>query len=441
MRGERREDLSAQRPEPPRRAERGERAEGPERDATPVQADATAAPKDPALDPALRSPVGPQGGDARTPVAQPTPFSDAVADAAATIAQAATATTAAPAEPALTPTPTPALPTAAAHAVAADVPAAPAAQVVAGAVPQTTSADASSDVVKPAGTAVPAAEGEATAVVAPTTAPATDAAEPADAEAGDAGLPEHAGAQAQTGKGDRHAGGEARGERPADASRVPQAPGPSVVEAPVTAAAQAVTTAAAPSADATAGAAVKAADGPLAAPAGTSVAAPLAETPATAPTAGPRGSVGLEQLARTAEAAMQMAAGRGITRARLHLNPAELGAIEIHLRHSAAGLTARLVADSPEAVAMLQQASNDLRRQLEQAGISIIGLDIGARADDGAEQRSLAGAFAGRPEDGRPRGGGRHAPNRGRDALDDAPVQQIRSRVPLPGGALVDVLA
>jgi hypothetical protein len=150
--------------------------------------------------------------------------------------------------------------------------------------------------------------------------------------------------------------------------------------------------------------------------------------------------VALGQLVRTVDLTLQMAATRNITRAKLHLHPAELGAIEIHLRHSASGMTARVVAESPEAVAALQQSSNDLRRSLEQSGITLTGLDIGARADQQAEQRTFAGAFTGEPSD-RPRGGyGLRGGSADADA-DSAPIQPIRVRVPLPGGALVDVIA
>src|SRR5919107_1526085 len=45
---------------------------------------------------------------------------------------------------------------------------------------------------------------------------------------------------------------------------------------------------------------------------------------------------------------LHVAADRGITRARLALRPAELGGVEVQLSSTAAGITARLVADSGE---------------------------------------------------------------------------------------------
>jgi flagellar hook-length control protein FliK len=173
----------------------------------------------------------------------------------------------------------------------------------------------------------------------------------------------------------------------------------------------------------------------------TSTAPQTEAAPATSAPAPVRGATTLQHLARTVDAAMQMGHSRGITRARLHLHPAELGAIELHLRHTANGMTARVVAESPEAVAVLQQASNDLRRSLEQAGITLTGLDIGSRADQQAEQRTFAGAFDASDRDSDRGSNGRGSGlGTGRES-DTDPVQPIRTRVPLGGGALVDVIA
>jgi hypothetical protein len=120
----------------------------------------------------------------------------------------------------------------------------------------------------------------------------------------------------------------------------------------------------------------------------------------------------------------------------------DLDGAEIHLRHSASGLTARVVAESPEALAMLQQSAGDLQAKLEEAGLGFLTLDIGSR-EPGTQERGFAAAFAGTPDD-RSRQGRGEGRGRGRTAADDvdaAPVQRIRTRLPLPGGALVDVIA
>jgi hypothetical protein len=101
-------------------------------------------------------------------------------------------------------------------------------------------------------------------------------------------------------------------------------------------------------------------------------------------------------------------------------------------------MTARLTADSKDAVMALQQAADDLKKQLEDAGITLQGLDIGARSDDGTQARSFAGQLADGERD-RPRGG--FSRLLGGDAEPEAPAQPIRTRVPLEGGALLDVLA
>jgi flagellar hook-length control protein FliK len=233
--------------------------------------------------------------------------------------------------------------------------------------------------------------------------------------------------------------------RPDSRSDAPRADGPSPQAGPVahaaTTAAHASRTERAPGARSPVSEAVaqaKAPEAPPSAPAGSTTAgAPVESAPAEP--AAPRGAVRLHQVPSTVETALQLASSKGITRARLQLHPAELGAIELHLRHTANGMTARVVADSAEAVTMLQQAFDDLKRNLEEAGIGIVDVEITARGDQRSASRSFAGAFG---ETGdRPRGGrdgDRRAP--AGDA-DTAPVQTVRARLPLPGGGLVDVIA
>ncbi|HWT95091.1 MAG TPA: flagellar hook-length control protein FliK, partial [Solirubrobacteraceae bacterium] len=130
-----------------------------------------------------------------------------------------------------------------------------------------------------------------------------------------------------------------------------------------------------------------------------------------------------------------------ITRARLHISPAELGAIELHLRHTASGLTARVIADSPEAAAQLQQNSDQLKQVLDQAGIGLLGLDIGARGDQA--QQSFAGLAGGAFGDASSRGGSRGG-QRFAGSTDDEQIVAVpvRARLPIPGsGGLLDVIA
>ena len=198
-----------------------------------------------------------------------------------------------------------------------------------------------------------------------------------------------------------------------------------------------------PAANAAEQAAARTTAEPVRGPESAPVAAPQASSAAGvggtgSPAAASRGAVPLERAAATVEAAMAFAARRGITHARVHLHPAELGAIEIHLRHSANGLTAHVVADSAQAAAALQQAGDDLRRVLESAGLGLLGLDIGARGDD--QHRAFTGAGAGTSErEGR---GDRNGGADGSETSDDAvQTTTVRTRVPLSTGGVLDVIA
>jgi flagellar hook-length control protein FliK len=157
---------------------------------------------------------------------------------------------------------------------------------------------------------------------------------------------------------------------------------------------------------------------------------------ATAPTHG----VGIEHAVETVRLALRAAADRGITHARISLTPRELGSIEVHLRQTADGLVARVVAEHATAAQALQHAGADLRRQLESQGLTLLRLDIGASGEQGGRpgDRALAndaGAFGGDGD------------SRNRDADPLAPLDgttdqaSTTTTLALPNGALIDVLA
>jgi flagellar hook-length control protein FliK len=164
---------------------------------------------------------------------------------------------------------------------------------------------------------------------------------------------------------------------------------------------------------------------------------PAPTTTATATTAAPAaptstGSVPLGQAVETVRLTVSAAARSGVTRARIALRPEELGGVEVHLRHTAEGLSARVVAEVPEAAHLLAQAAGELRRTLEQQGVNIVRIDVGVAGDE------AAGAGAGDREqrDARRNGGG--------SAAGDAPETDLPipdRTIELPNGALVDVLA
>jgi len=159
---------------------------------------------------------------------------------------------------------------------------------------------------------------------------------------------------------------------------------------------------------------------------------------ATAPAHG----IGLEHAIETVRLALRAAADRGVTHARISLTPRELGAIEVHLRQTADGLVARVVAEHATAAQLLHNAGGELRRQLESQGLTLLRLDIGASGEQGgraADRQALAnggGAF-----------GDEAGSSRKRDAdpltsLDGTSDHiSTTTTLTLPNGALVDVLA
>jgi flagellar hook-length control protein FliK len=162
---------------------------------------------------------------------------------------------------------------------------------------------------------------------------------------------------------------------------------------------------------------------PATAPA--TAAAPAQAATPTIPTATP---VPLNRSAEAVEHVLRLASARGVTHARIALRPAELGSIDVHIRSTAEGLVARVVAHTAEAVQTLQNAANDLRQSLEEQGLTLMSLDIGQPGDRSAGR---AGADA---DDGK---GGGDSPSAAES--DDAPTQTSTLR--LPTGVLVDVLA
>ena len=105
-----------------------------------------------------------------------------------------------------------------------------------------------------------------------------------------------------------------------------------------------------------------------------------------------------------------MAAERGITHAKMALKPAELGGIEIRLQSTAAGISAQVVADSPEAAKLLAQASEDLRRALEARDVTLLSLEVSTSSDQQQQQSARGewsdgdGADSGLPGSGRSKG-------------------------------------
>jgi flagellar hook-length control protein FliK len=168
-------------------------------------------------------------------------------------------------------------------------------------------------------------------------------------------------------------------------------------------------------------------------------AAPDVHTPAalSGQTATQR-SVPLHRAPAAVATLLHVAADRGITRARMALKPAELGGIEIRLQSTAAGITAQVVADSPEAARLLAQAGDDLRRALEARDVNLISLEVSTSSDQ--QRESARGEWS--DGDGDDAGLFGSSSRSTGDADGEAePTPTTHSVIELPGGLLVDVLA
>jgi flagellar hook-length control protein FliK len=161
---------------------------------------------------------------------------------------------------------------------------------------------------------------------------------------------------------------------------------------------------------------------------------PIAPATSAAPAAAPATPTSAATpvpLARAAEAVehvLRLASSRGVTHARIALNPADLGAVDVHIRSTAEGLVARVVAHSAEAVQTLQHAAGDLRRSLEEQGLNVLNLDISQPGESGAGR-------AGSESNGR----NTHDGETTTEADESATTETKTLR--LPSGVLVDVLA
>ena len=135
---------------------------------------------------------------------------------------------------------------------------------------------------------------------------------------------------------------------------------------------------------------------------------------------------------------VEVAAARGVARARLQLHPAELGGIEVRLRVTAEGLTAAIAAERPEAAQALQQASAELRRALEQRGLTVLSVEVTLTGVAGGGQTGGSALNAGGE---RSTSGTGTDSNGGQEAAADAMEADPTAPRGVPAGALVDVLA
>jgi flagellar hook-length control protein FliK len=252
---------------------------------------------------------------------------------------------------------------------------------------------------------------------------------------------------------------EAAADRAAELPSVPTAPTQrSEVKAPADAAGPATTNALATPAP-TGDASARQGDGRAperdqaqAAPQSVQSAAPapttrsdVAPVAAPAPTATPATSrtVTLSQAPRAVGQLIHLASQKGVQHARLNLRPVELGGIEIRLQSTTAGVTAQVVADSPEAARLLQQASDDLKRSLASHNVDLLSLDVSTSGDERRDASGAGDLFGQFDESGTrgQAGSGRPQRSGAGQAESDLPAPTEGTVLELPDGVLVDVLA
>jgi hypothetical protein len=278
----------------------------------------------------------------------------------------------------------------------------------------------------------------------PAPAPASGVVDPAAVDLAAAGLaaaPAAVNAAPVPGKLDTRAGHDAKDDQPDISAHRPAAtpppapPSAEAVKASATTAKAAPVTAGAAHvvAKATASVSTGAVDGgrgmDLTATTTTVTTRPLA-------TAAPASyGVRLEQAAETVRTTIAMAARQGSSSARIQLSPASLGGLQIHLQRTADGLVARVIAEHPEAAQTLAQNGDDLRRSLQQSGMTLLRLDIESsdRRDPSAHQDPGAGGAGTGPRVGAD-------DDLTLDGVTDSTSTQISAH-DLSNSALVNVLA
>jgi flagellar hook-length control protein FliK len=157
---------------------------------------------------------------------------------------------------------------------------------------------------------------------------------------------------------------------------------------------------------------------------------PDAPAPA-APPQTPAPPVRLVQLPEVVRSVIHVAAAGNAASARIVLSPPELGHVQIRLHYADGGVTATVTAEHPDAVQALTQSAGELRRALEDQGLTVNGLDV---ARTGLQEHAD-------PKRHDPRTGAQQQPAHRQEPEDELEEITIEvSRLPLASGQ-VDVLA
>lgn len=110
----------------------------------------------------------------------------------------------------------------------------------------------------------------------------------------------------------------------------------------------------------------------LEASAGTDASTDIGASPLSVP------GVPMQEMIDSIGATIELASRQGIAKARIELQPEELGHISIRLSQTSEGLRARVTADTPAGAQALNQGRSELRQSLSSLGLSLLQLDIGS---------------------------------------------------------------
>lgn len=169
--------------------------------------------------------------------------------------------------------------------------------------------------------------------------------------------------------------------------------------------------------------------------ASTEASADTGASPNTGSSPLPVPGVPMQEMIDSIGATIALAARQGIAKARIELQPEELGHISIRLSQTGEGLRARVTADSPAGAQALTQGRSELRQSLSSLGLSLLQLDIGS---SGQPQTGGQGERSAGQADGS------NAPGTPGTPEEDEALGAPRDDTPpagVPLGEIVDVLA
>ncbi len=145
--------------------------------------------------------------------------------------------------------------------------------------------------------------------------------------------------------------------------------------------------------------------------------------------------VPMQEMIDSIGATIELAARQGIAKARIELQPEELGHISIRLSQTSEGLRARVTADTPAGAQALSQGRSELRQSLSSLGLSLLQLDIGSSGQPQSGEQD--GRFAGNADGSSAVGAAGVAEES--EALGESQDNTRPAGAPL--GEIVDVLA